>query len=243
MPPYRLLYWPMLPGRGEFVRLVLEDAGAEYVDVARQPASEGGGIGAVSSWMRGKGPKFPVFAPPFLVDGDVVVAQTANVCAYVGERHGLAPGDVGARVQAMSVMLSIADVVAEVHDTHHPLATSLRYEEQKEAAQKRSAAFLGGRLAVWLGYFERVLAYGPGDYLLGTEASYVDLALHQLLCGLDYAFPRGTAHALQQTPGIVALGERIAQRPAIVAYRASSRCIPFNEDGIFRRYPELDLAE
>ena len=40
---YELHYWPRIQGRGEFVRLALEQAGAEYVDVARGPKSSGGG--------------------------------------------------------------------------------------------------------------------------------------------------------------------------------------------------------
>ena len=242
MSSYRLLYWPQLPGRGELVRLVLEDAGAPYVDVARLPAEEGGGARGVAAFMRGRGPHFPVFAPPILVDGELVIAHTANVCAYLGERHGLAPEDAGGRAQAMTLMLSVADVIAEVHDTHHPLSVALRYEEQRDAAKQRAAAFLGGRLATWLGYFERVLERSAGDYLLGAEPCYADLGLHQLMHGLAYAFPRGLAQVSADTPKLVAHSERIAARPRIAAYRASPRCIPFNEDGIFRAYPELDLA-
>lgn len=240
---YQLIYWPTLPGRGEIVRLVLEDAGVDYDDVARKPEDEGGGFGAVTRWMKGKGPHFPVFAPPIIVDGEHVIAQMCTVCRFLGERHDLAPDDEIGRAQASTLMMTVSDVLTETHDTHHPIAISLTYEEQREAAIDRAAAFLGGRLQQWLGFFETVLERSDGEYLTGYAVSYPDLALFGVMQGLAYAFPRGYASATASTPQLVAHRERIAARPNIAAYLASPRRLPYNETGIFRRYPELDLAE
>lgn len=238
--PYELFYWPSLQGRGEFIRLALEEAGATYVDVARLPASEGGGVSALMRAMK-SGEGFEPFAPPFLRVGTVVVAQVANILLFLGPRLDLVPGDEASRLHANQLQLTIADLVAEVHDTHHPVATGLYYEDQKAEAQRRARGFVDERLPKFLGYFERVLQRNGGRHLIGTELTYADLSLFQVLSGLDYAFPRASAVMKQRFPQIYALRDRVAQRPKIAAYLASPRRLPFNENGIFRRYPELDL--
>lgn len=234
--PYELYYWPSIPGRGEFVRLVLEEAGARYVDVAREP----GGMGAMMRLLGRDAGRFAPFAPPFLRAGKLVVSQTANVCAFLAARHGLVPKDAASRAYALGLQLTIADLVGEVHDTHHPIAGSLYYEDQKREAKKRAAAFVGERLPKFLGYFERVVKRGGGAHLLGRRFSYVDLALFQVMEGLDYAFPRAQACLAPRVRLLRALRDRVAERPRIAAYLASPRRLPFNQDGIFRRYPELD---
>lgn len=240
---YDLYYWPMIPGRGEFVRLVLEEAGASYRDVARLPESEGGGMNPLMQFVRGERSGQPPYAPPILVHGDLVLAQTAALCAYLGEHHGLAPDDPGERKQALQLQLSIGDVSDEAHNTHHPVAVSLCYEDQKDAAQRAAKHFVDERLPRFLPYFERVLEQSGGPWLLGNALSYPDLSLFHLLEGLAYAFPNGLARASESTPRILALRDRVAARPRIAAYLASDRRMPFNEHGVFRRYPELDLAD
>lgn len=239
--PYKLYYWPGLPGRGEFVRLVLEVAGAPYVDVARQPEAEGGGIPAILGLLQHGSSGQPAFAPPILMRGDLCLAQTAAICDYLGECHHLAPKEPEGRARALQLFLTILDVLDEVHNTHHPLAKSLYYEDQKEAALHNAKAFLKDRLPKLVGYFERCLTYAGGHYLLGTSLSYVDLGLYQLLLGLKYAFPEGTKRALDQTPQVAALGERVAAVHAVSAFKASKRSVGFTLDGIFRYYPELDF--
>ena len=238
---YELYYWPGIQGRGEFVRLALEEAGAEYVDVARRR----GGMTAMQRLMDGAAGAHPPFAPPFLKDGDVLIGQTANILLYLGRRHGLAPRDETGRLRAHQLQLTIADVVDEAHDTHHPIASSLYYEDQKPEARRRAADFIANRIAKYLGYFERVLERNPrGDrYLLGRRVSYCDLSLFQLIAGLRYAFPRAMARLEPGFPRINALHDRIAARPRVAAYLASPRRIAFNEHGIFRHYPELDPGE
>jgi glutathione S-transferase len=238
--PYQLYYWPTIQGRGEFVRLALEDARARYVDVARLPANEGGGVAAMMKRMRDPGSSLEPFAPPFLVAGDLVIAQTANILFYLAPRHALVPGDEASRLAAHQLQLTVTDWVAEVHDTHHPVAGSLYYEDQKPEADRCAAAFVGERLPKFLGYFERVLERGDRRHLVGGAHSYVDLSLFQMLAGLDYAFPRAMALCSLEAPLLRALGRRVAERPQVAAYLASSRRLPFNEEGIFRRYPELD---
>ena len=237
---YELFYWPSIQGRGEFVRLALEEAGAEYVDVARLPVDEGGGVAAIQRFLKGHEDGALPFAPPFVrVDG-VVVAQTASILAFIGPRLGLVPDDDAApRAAALQLSLTIADVVAEVHDTHHPVATALYYEDQQPEAKRRAETFVTQRMPKYLGYFERVLAR-TGKGLVGPSLTYSDLGLFQLVDGLRYAFPRAMDNVEHAAPRVVALHAQVAKRPRIAAYLASPRRIPFNEDGIFRRYPELD---
>ncbi|HJL17499.1 MAG TPA: glutathione S-transferase family protein [Sandaracinaceae bacterium LLY-WYZ-13_1] len=238
---YELFYWPHIQGRGEFVRLVLEDAGVPYVDVARLPESQGGGAGAVARMREStEGATLP-FAPPILRVGGLVVAQSAVICDFLGQRFGLAPEDEAGRLAARQLQLTVADVVDEAHDTHHPIGVGLHYEDQKDAAKERARGFLDGRLAQWLAYFEGALAHGGGTWLVGGAASYVDLSVFQLLEGLAYAFPEAFARLEGDVPKLMALRERVRGRAGVAAYLDSDRRIPFNEDGIFRRYPELDL--
>jgi glutathione S-transferase len=229
---YQLFYWPGIQGRGEFVRLALEEAGEDYDDVARGP----GGVDALMAALK-EGPT-PSFAPPFLrVDG-MTIGQTAAILMYLGERHGLAPQDTAGRLWTHQLQLTIADLVAEAHDTHHPVGSSLYYDDQKEEARRRAADFTAARIPKFFTYFGHVL--GDKDYLLGANLTYADLSLFQVLEGLAYAFPKATGKALARHPNLAALRRRIAARPRIAAYLNSPRRLPFNEDGIFRRYPELD---
>jgi glutathione S-transferase len=238
--PYELYYWPNIPGRGEFVRLVLEEAGSPYVDVGRQPREDGGGMEAVAAFWAGRSPGHPVFAPPVLKQGELVLAQTAAICHFLGRRHGLAPADEAGEAHALELQLTIADLVAEVHETHHPISAALYYDDQKPAAKKRAAHFVKERLPRFLGYFERVLTQSGGEVLAGSALSHADLSLFQALEGLAFAFPRAFARASAATPGLLALRERVRARPRIASYLASERRVPFNQEGIFRRYPELD---
>jgi glutathione S-transferase len=235
---YELFYWDGLQGRGEFVRLALEEAQADYVDVARKPR----GTARMLKLMTGGGAGCPPFAPPFLKDGALVISQVATILMYLGPRLGLVPGDEGLRHVANGLQMTIADMVAEVHDTHHPLASGQYYEDQKPAAMARAADFRSARMPKYLGYFERVLRQNPGGrtYLVGSALSYADLSLFQLVEGLSYAFPRSMKRLRGQYPAIRALHRAVARRPHIAAYLESDRRIGFNETGIFRHYPELD---
>jgi len=235
---YELYYWAGIQGRGEFVRLALEAAGAEYVDVAR----EGGGEGAMLRFLSGEEVEHLPFAPPYLKAGELIIGQTANILLYLGARHGLAPADEAGQLWAHQLQLTIADLVDEVHDTHHPIASSLYYEDQRQEARARTSDFLKSRAPKYLGYFERVLERNKaGDrHLVGAELTYPDLSLFQIVAGLRYAFPRTMAQLEPKHPRVVALHDRVADRPRIAAYLASDRRIAFNEHGIFRHYPELD---
>ncbi len=240
--PYELYYWTGLQGRGEFVRLALEEAGADYIDVARGSEKHGQGTAAMMKLLAGQGVPYHPFAPPFLKDGDLIVPHVANILMYLGPKLSLAPRDAGLRVITNGLQLTITDMVAEVHDTHHPIASSLYYEDQKDAAKARSADFIKTRIPKFLGYFESVLTQNPaGDkHIVGTHLTYVDLSLFQLTEGLHYAFPRGMKHFGKHYPALAALREAVRERPNIARYLASDRRIPFNESGIFRHYPELD---
>jgi glutathione S-transferase len=239
---YQLHYWPGIQGRGEFVRLALEEAGIEYVDVARGPESEGGGPSALVAQLDTLHP--PPFAPPVLVADDVVVSQSSNILLFLGLRHGLAPEDSAGRLWVNQLQLTLADLVDEAHNAHHPIAGSLYYEDQKAEAKWRAGLFIKERIPKFLGYFERVLRGGgeTGAGLAGEVLCYADLSLFQVVRGLQYAFPNAMKAMEDKLPDTLALVERVEGRPRIAAYLASSRRIPFNEQGIFRHYPELDNA-
>jgi glutathione S-transferase len=241
--PYELYYWPVFPGRGEFVRLVLEEAGARYRDMARLTEAEGGGIEALMTFVRGERPGQPACAPPILVHGKLVLARTATIYAFLGEQHGLVPDDPRKRMQVLQLQLTIGDVVNEAHNAHHPVSLGLYYEDQRDSAREAARHLLDERLARFLSYFERVIDRNGGEWLIGDTLSYADLSLFQLLEGLAYAFPRGFAKVTDSTPRLRSLRNRVAKRPRIAAYLASDRRLAFNELGIFRCYPELDLSE
>jgi glutathione S-transferase len=233
---YALYYWPSIQGRGEYVRLALEDAAADYDDVARR----GNGMGAMMKMMemrRGT----PPFAPPFLKAGSLVIGQTANILLYLGARHGLAPKAEPGKFWVHQLQLTIADFVLEIHDTHHPLGPSLYYEDQRAPAKKRTDEFWKQRVPKYLGYFEELLESNGGAYVTGRRVTYADLSLFQIVEGLRYAFPKRMKAFERKIPGLIELRDRVAERPNIKAYLASERRIPFNEEGIFRRYKALDL--
>lgn len=234
---YEFFYWPDVQGRGEFVRLALEDAGASYVDVARQSKR---GMAAMMKLLEDKRGKRPPFAPPFLRAGKTVIAQTANILLYLGPRLKLAPRDEAGRLWAHQLQLTISDLVVEIHDTHHPITSWLYYEEQKPAAKRRTKDFWRHRVPKFLGYFERVLARSGGHYLLGGTLSYVDLSLFQIVEGLRYAFPKRMKRFERKVPRVIALHERVARRPRLAAYMRSERRIAFSQWGIYRYFKELD---
>jgi glutathione S-transferase len=243
----RLHYWPNIQGRGELIRLALEDAGASYVDVARLPKKDGGGVEALVAMLAKHSSPVRPFAPPILELGRLVIAQTSNILQVIAPRLGLVPEDEASRIGAHQLQLTITDFLAEVHDTHHPIATNLYYEDQKSEAKASAKQFRAARMPKFLGYFESVLAANAkksktsrGAHAVGGASSYVDLSLFQVMVGLAYAFPKASKRIEKDIPLMLALRDRVAARPRIAAYLASPRRIAFNEDGIFRHYPELD---
>ncbi len=237
---YELFYWPMIPGRGEYVRLALEHAGAAYVDVARKPPEEGGGVKNLVAFLGAAEAPLP-FAPPVLVDGEVRLGQTAAILDYLGQRLGLAPDSATGQSTALMHQLTVSDLVSEAHDTHHPVGTGLYYEDQKAEALLRARSFRDTRLPKFAGYFERVLE-GTGDWLDAGFMSYADLSLFQTLEGIAYAFPNTWARVSSDTPALRTHRNRVAALPSLAPYFASDRRLPFNEHGLFRHYPELDPA-
>ena len=239
---YDLYYWPMIAGRGEFPRLVLEAAGADYRDMARLPEDEGGGISAMFAFIEGRnGPHAP-FAPPFLVDGDIVLSQSAVIAAYLGEKLGLAPEGEPEKLFARSVAQTTADLADEAHDVHHPVGTNLYYDDQKPEALRRAEGFREARLPKFLGWYESLIANNTSGsgYLVGDKMTHADLGLFHALTGLYYAMPRRMAAIEAGYANIAALARLVAKNERVAAYLASDRRLPFSEDGLFRHYPELD---
>jgi glutathione S-transferase len=239
-PTYELYYWPSIPGRGEFVRLALEECGADYVDVVRHEKE--GGIQAMMRLLEDRAIAHPPFAPPFLRAGELLIGQTANILRYLGARHGLAPSDEAGELWTHQLQLTLADLLVEAHDTHHPIAAGLYYEDQKVEARRRAADFLASRLPKYLDYFETVLERNPAgpQYLSGASLSYADLSMFQVMEGLRYAFPKAMVRHGSRIPKLLALHDRVRARPRIATYLGSARWLPCNEQGIFRHYPELD---
>lgn len=238
---YELYYWPGIQGRGEFVRLALEEAAAPYVDIALVPDSQGGGAGAVQRFLQDRALEHPPFAPPYLRAGREWIGQTANILLFLGDRLGLAPRSAAGRRWTHQLQLTIADFVAEVHDTHHPVGSGLYYKEQKREAKRRSKEFRESRMPKFLGYFERVVKSNRrSPWMVGSRVTYVDLSMAQVLAGLRYAFPLASRRVLRGCPRLRALHGEVFSRPRIERYVASGRRLAFNDDGIFRHYPELD---
>ena len=241
---FELHYWPTIQGRGEFVRLALEAAGAPYTDVARAAEGPAQGMSAMLRYLRDDKLVHPPFAPPFLKDGELLVGQTAAILHYLAPQLKLVGRSEQARVWTQQIQLTIADMVTEAHDTHHPIAAGLHYEEQQPEALRRAREFCRVRLPKFLRWFETIVARNPAGprHLVGGRLSYADLSLFQLVEGLRYAFPKAAASALATTPRVVDLHDRVAALPKVAAYLRSERRIPFNEQGIFRCYPELDVS-
>jgi len=231
---YEFFYWPTIQGRGEFVRLTLEEADANYTDVAR----EKGGVDKMMRLMESA--KKPPFAPPFLKAGKLLIAQTSNILHYLGARHRLAPKAEAGRLWVLQLQLTVADFVKEIHDTHHPIGSGLYYEDQKSEAARYTGHHLRERVPKYLGYFDEVIEKSGGPFLLGRRLCYADLSLSQIVSGLRYAFPNAMKAAEKKVPRVVAVHDRVFARPRIERYLNSPRRIPFNESGIFRHYPELD---
>ena len=236
--PYELYYWPSTPGRGEFIRLALEEGGAPYRDIARRK----GGVAQMMRLMSDGRLAQPAFAPPILKNGPLVVSQTANILLYLGRRLGLAPKSEAGMLWTHQLQLTIADFVVEIHDTHHPIGSGLYYEDQKREARRRAEDFRKNRMPKYLGYFERVLARNPQgpSCLVGRRVTYADLSLFEIVAGLRYAFPERMARQARRYPHVIALHDRVAARPRVAAYLASPRRLPYDQVGIFRHYPELD---
>lgn len=231
---YELWYWPGLPGRGEFVRLALEAGGIFYRDMAREIDKA-----ALLRDMAARRPR--PYAPPYLVAGDLCLSQTASILAFLADRHGLAPADEAGRRFAHQLQLTVADVAEEAHNVHHPVSANLYYHEQQAEALRAAAPFRAQRMPKYLGYFEDVLA-DAGRWLLGARWTYPDLSLFQLVEGLSYAFPKRMAALAAQIPLTLALRDRVKALPELAGYFASGRRLAFNEDCLFRNYPELDGA-
>jgi glutathione S-transferase len=239
---YTLYYWPGIQGRGEYVRLALEEADARYLDIALLPEKRGGGVPALERYLDGPGVARPPFAPPFLKAGRLLVGQTANILLYLGSPLRLAPRDDAGRLWVHQLQLTMADLIVEVHDTHHPLASGWYYAQQKAAARRRSQDFLRQRLPKFLNYFERVIERNRarGPWMVGRSLTYADLSMAQVIAGLHYAFPKAARAQLRRHAHLQALHEAVFKRPRIERYVNSGRRLAFNNDGIFRHYPELD---
>ena len=240
--PYEFYYWPMIQGRGEVVRLALEEAGANYIDVARSDEEQEDNRAAILAILQDTNLERPPFAPPFLSDNGLIIAQAAAILQYLAPRINLIGTEEGERVFAHQIQLTVTDFLMEVHDTHHPLASALYYEDQVEEAKKRSANFIEMRIPKYLEYFEKILNNNKSNsgWLISDKLTYPDLSLFQIIEGLNYAFPNAFSKIGKNYPKTLALREGVRNRPNTAAYLASNRRIPFNTKGVFRHYPELD---
>ena len=231
---YKLWYWPSLQGRGEFVRLALEAAEILYEDCARTVGEDG--LMADLNDRTGRSP----FAPPYLELDGLVIAQVANILLYLGERHGLAPSSMADRLWLNQLQLTIADLVAEVHNVHHPVAMMDYYDDQKPEAARAAKQFREERMPKFLGHFEDAAQANPGEWLIDHKWSYADTSLFQVVEGLRYMLPQRMKTLEPDYPNLIRIHDQVADLPGVKAYLKSDRRLAFNTDGIFRHYPELD---
>ena len=240
--PYKLYYWPMIQGRGEVIRLALEEAGADYIDVARNSKGQEDNQSAIIDILQDSTLMSPPFAPPFLVDGDIIIAQAAAILQYLAPKIGLIGESQEAQIFAHQIQLTVSDFLTEVHDTHHPIASELYYEEQAEESKRRSANFIKLRIPKYLDYFEKIIANNKSNsgWLIGNSLTYPDLSLFQIIEGLNYAFPKAFPNVAEKCTNALNLRDAVAARPNIATYLKSDRRIKFNTMGVFRHYPELD---
>ncbi len=234
---YGLWYWPTIQGRGEFVRLPMEAAGIGYVDCARARGEEG----LIADMTRHAATRAP-FAPPYLELDGMLIAQVANILMYLGERHQLAPSNMADRLWLNQLQLTIADLVAEVHDVHHPVDPAATYDEQQPEAARAAAQFRERRLPKFLAYFEAAAKANPGEWLIDHRWTYADTSLFQMVEGLRYMFPRRMAAVEGAYPNLLHIHALVADLPGVRAYLRSDRRLPFSEQGLFRHYPALDAA-
>ncbi|MCV0384391.1 MAG: glutathione S-transferase [Erythrobacter sp.] len=237
---YDLWYWPSIQGRGEFVRVFMEAAGLSYRDRARETDAQ-----ALVEDMeaRAEGGDFAPYAPPYLVERetDFAIAQVAHIVSWLTGHHDLGSGDEQTDLHLIQLQLTITDIVAEAHDTHHPVAGSLYYDDQKDAAARAAKAFREERMPKYFDHFEQALEVREGGpFVLGERWSHVDTSLFQLVEGLRYAFPQRMKALEGDYPALVACRDAVADIEGVAAYCDSDRRLAFNEDGIFRHYPELD---
>ena len=239
---YEFYYWPHIQGRGEVVRLALEEARASYVDVAREQKTEDERRNVIIDKLQDKSLKWPPFAPPFLIDGEIIIAQAANILHYLGPKISLVPEASSGCIFAHQIQLTITDFLMEVHDTHHPISNALYYEDQIEESKRRSEGFIKNRIPKHLAYYENILQNNPthSGWLIGSDLTYPDLSVFQIVAGLRYAFPNALSRIEPNYPNVMALHDAVINRPKISNYLASDRRIPFNTNGVFRYYPELD---
>ncbi|CAK7218309.1 hypothetical protein SBRCBS47491_003466 [Sporothrix bragantina] len=252
---YKLIYWPGLPGRGEHVRLAFEEAGVVYEDTAMHEDAVQTVLAQISTdnLATGSAPNVPPLAPPILEHGDLTISQTSNILMYLAPQLNLAANtssdDPNAIYRLNALVLTALDGLSnEVHDSHHPICTSLYFKDQRTEAIRSSKQYVKERLPKFLGYFERVLkAQAERDaenkWLYGTEFTYADLVLFQCLDGTSHQFPRAVKQLREggEYERLFALYEAVKQRPNIAAYLASERRQAYGE-GIYRYYKELDVV-
>ncbi|KAI1871619.1 hypothetical protein JX265_005605 [Neoarthrinium moseri] len=245
--PYELIYYTGVPGRGEHVRLILEEAGVPYKDT--QSLSFDEARETVTTWLAGDGHgNPPYFAPPLLKHGDLVISQTPNILLYLGPKLGLAGSRENDLYRVNALALTALDGLSnEVHDTHHPITAMLPWEDQKEESKRRSKEWVQNRLPTILAYWQRVLENeerGPGPWLLGDTFTYADLVLFQCLDGTHYAFPKAMKQAREtgKYDKVFKLWEDVKARPNIAAYLASDRRQKYQDWGVYRHYDDNDVV-
>ncbi|KAI0205629.1 glutathione S-transferase protein-like protein [Astrocystis sublimbata] len=258
--PYELIYWCSCPARGEHIRLALEEAGAPYSDTLS--------LGMEKCWKKveeyiaddymGESGNPPYYAPPFFKHGSLMISQTSNILMYLGPRLGLSGSKEGDAYRVNALALTALDGLSdEVHQTHHPIAHDLFWEDQKEESRRCSKEWVKDRLPKHLGFWDKVLKCekalpgawsmgeseaSPGPWLLGDTFTYADLVLFQCIDGVLFAFPRAMKQAKDsgKYDRVFQLHDAVAARPNIAAYLSSNRRQEYNI-GIYRYYEENDV--
>ncbi|OAQ97745.1 hypothetical protein LLEC1_00415 [Akanthomyces lecanii] len=241
-PPYELIYAPFAPGRGEHIRLLLEEAGVTYTDTTS--LGWDAALAANQELLKGRDGNPPYFAPPLFRHGDLIISQTSNILMYLGSKLGLAGSTAEDAFRVNALACTALDGLSdEVHATHHPISGTLYYEDQKDESTRASKVWINVRLPKFLAYWESVLASKGGPWLMGETFTYADIVLSQCIDGVKYAFPKAMAHLDEKSEYRRVFGhwEQVRARPRIAKYLASDKRQKY-DNGIYRYCPDGDVV-
>lgn len=191
--------------RSQRVLWALEELGAEYEYVTVNLLE---GEGQRPAYLAVN----PAGKVPALVDGDLVLTESAAICAYLGDRHpeaGLVPSPC-TRERALYDRWCYF-VISELEQPLWTLAKhSFALPEKLRVPAVRDAA-------LWeFGRAVKVLAKGLGEreFLVGERFSAADI-----LAGHTLAWA-SRAEVPVEAPNVAAYAERLLSRPALERARA-----------------------
>ena len=202
---YRLFYWEKR-GRGEQIRLLLNELGQEYEDVYVPMNEE-------FMKLKRQGPGTLYFGSvPMLEDGDFKLAQGPVIMNYLGRKHGLMPADLQPAAKTEAMVVGAEDM------------RMAYFRLLGDGREEKQAKFVGGAwndrwLSAWSGLIE---LNGDTGYLVGSTLTQADLAVWDALDAIITWIDGATFASFARVQKFY---ESIKARPAIASYLASDRRI------------------